>query len=161
MIIIEIQFIHDILLTNLDWKWFCSYKTPYLYTNFVSESFVDIELWNLLWGGHCRCVMTVSFWGVLPGRSVIDGGTRNWSTWPTALKPKSCVCGENMGRKCNSTSFIPKRWGGVNLSIMVYKLCGLTWFKGFCVTMKFSSTCTSKKILSLNFFILFLTSTFI
>lgn len=104
----------------------------------------------LLWGCHCRCVMTVSFWGVLLGRSVIGGGTRNWSTWPTALKPKSCVCGENMGRKCNSTSFIPKRWDGVNLLIMVYRMRGLAWFKGFCFTMKFLST-SKKDFISIYF----------
>lgn len=42
-----------------------------------------------------------------------------------------------MGRKCNLISFILKRWDGVKLLIMVYKMCGFVWFKGFCFIMKF------------------------
>lgn len=91
----------------------------------------------LLWGGYCRCVMIVLFWGALSGRFVIGGGTRNWLIWFIVLKLKFCVCGENMGRKCNLISFILKRWDGVNLLIMVYRMRGFVWFKGFCFIMKF------------------------
>lgn len=42
-----------------------------------------------------------------------------------------------MGRKCNLISFILKRWDGVNLMIMGYKMRGFIWFKGFCFIMKF------------------------
>lgn len=96
---------------------------------------VNCEIW--LWGGYCRCVMIVLFWGVLLGRFVIGGGTRNWLIWFIVLKLKFCVCGENMGRKCNLISFILKRWDGVNLMIMVYRMRGFVWFKGFCFIMKF------------------------